>query len=147
MCSQRVPTIPIMPSKVVETPYPLIDADPHASRVIKYFRPSDYAAWAGATAAFPAALYFWGMLLVFNQLCLPLTKRAEMADPTKLRIKTPLKLGGFLGFTAGFLLAYQRSSRAYILQYHHSSHLHFSSSTVLGLDRKQTRRREGSGRT
>ncbi|KAF8817486.1 hypothetical protein BYT27DRAFT_7074883 [Phlegmacium glaucopus] len=82
-----------MPSKVVETPYPLIDADPHASRVIRYLRPSDYAAWAGATAAFPAALYFW-----------------EMADPTKLRMKTSLKLGGFLGFTAGFLFAYQRSS-------------------------------------
>lgn len=52
-----------MLNKVVETPYPLIDADPHASRVIKYFRPSDYATWAGATAAFPAALYFWGMAL------------------------------------------------------------------------------------
>ena len=53
--------IPIMPNKVVETPYPLIDADPHASRVIRYFRLSDYAAWAGATVAFPAALYAWGM--------------------------------------------------------------------------------------
>ncbi|KAF8159597.1 NADH-ubiquinone oxidoreductase complex I, 21 kDa subunit-domain-containing protein [Crassisporium funariophilum] len=80
-------------NKVVETSYPLIDADPHASRVIRYFRPSDYVAWAGATAAFPAALYFW-----------------EMADPTKLRIKTHLKLGGLMGFTAGFLFAYQRSS-------------------------------------
>ncbi len=106
-----------MPNKVVETPYPLIDADPHASRVIRYFRPSDYAVWAGATAAFPAALYFWGMR--FSQLChLPsfLIKPIEMADPTKFRMKTPLKLGGFLGFTAGFLLAYQRSSRACILQ-------------------------------
>jgi len=82
-----------MPNKVVETPYPLIDADPHASRVVTYMRPSDYAVWAGVTGAFPAALYCW-----------------EMADPTKLRIKTPLKLGGFLGFTAGFLIAYQRSS-------------------------------------
>jgi hypothetical protein len=50
-----------MPNKVVETPYPLIDADPHASRVVRYFRPSDYATWAGATAAFPTALYAWGM--------------------------------------------------------------------------------------
>ena len=109
--------IPIMPNKVVETPYPLIDADPHASRVVRYFRPSDYAAWAGATAAFPAALYAWGMK--FSQLCrLPpfLTKPTEMADPTRFRMKTTLKLGGFLGFTAGFLLAYQRSSRACILQ-------------------------------
>ncbi|KAF4610816.1 hypothetical protein D9613_006910 [Agrocybe pediades] len=82
-----------MLNKVVNTEYPLIDADPHASRVIRYFRPSDYAVWAGATAAFPAALYAW-----------------EMADPTKGRMKTTLKLGGYLGFTAGFLLAYQRSS-------------------------------------
>lgn len=50
-----------MPEKIVETPYPLIDVDPYAGRVIRYMRPSDYAVWAGATAAFPAALYFWGV--------------------------------------------------------------------------------------
>ncbi len=50
-----------MPEKVVETPYPLIDADPHAFRVIRYFRPSDYATWAAGTAGFPAALYLWGV--------------------------------------------------------------------------------------
>lgn len=49
-----------MPQKVVDTPYPLIDADPHASRVIRYMRPSDLGVWAAATGAFPAALYFWG---------------------------------------------------------------------------------------
>lgn len=49
-----------MPDKVVETPYPLIDADPHFNRVVRYMRLSDYAVWAGATAAFPSALYFWG---------------------------------------------------------------------------------------
>ena len=54
---------PNMPQKVVTTPYPLIDSDPHAFRVIRYFRPSDYATVAAGTAAFPAALYFWGMLL------------------------------------------------------------------------------------
>lgn len=58
-----------MPEKVVETPYPLIDADPHASRVMRYMRPSDLAAWAGATAAFPAALYFWGACIVHIFLC------------------------------------------------------------------------------
>ena len=49
-----------MPNNVVESPYPLIDADPHFSRVVRYMRPSDYAVWASATAAFPSALYFWG---------------------------------------------------------------------------------------
>ena len=48
------------PQKVVSTPYQLIDADPHASRVISYMRPSDYAVWGGSTAAAPAALYLWG---------------------------------------------------------------------------------------
>ncbi|PSR76143.1 hypothetical protein PHLCEN_2v8641 [Hermanssonia centrifuga] len=82
-----------MPEKVVETPYPLIDADPYAGRVIRYFRGSDYATWAAGTAAFPAALYFW-----------------DMADTTRSRLRTPLRLGGLLGFVGGFLLAYQRSS-------------------------------------
>lgn len=50
-----------MPEKIIKTPFPLIDSDPHASRVMRYMRPSDYAIWAGATAAFPGALYFWGM--------------------------------------------------------------------------------------
>ncbi|KAH7929083.1 NUXM, NADH-ubiquinone oxidoreductase subunit [Leucogyrophana mollusca] len=82
-----------MPNKVVTTPYPLIDADPHFTRVVRYFRPSDYGTWAAGTAAFPAALYFW-----------------NMADPAKVRLRTSLRLGGFLGFIGGFLMAYQQSS-------------------------------------
>ncbi|KAH9935060.1 NADH-ubiquinone oxidoreductase complex I, 21 kDa subunit-domain-containing protein [Amylocystis lapponica] len=82
-----------MPQKVVETPYPLIDADPHASRVIRYFRLSDFAFWGAATGAFPAALYFW-----------------DMADPSKVKIRSQLRLGGLLGFVGGFLMVYQRSS-------------------------------------
>lgn len=34
----------------------------------------------------------------------------EMADPTHIKIKVPLKLGGLLGFLGGFMFAYQRSS-------------------------------------
>jgi len=33
-----------------------------------------------------------------------------MADPAKLKMRTPLRLGGLLGFIGGFLMAYQRSS-------------------------------------
>ncbi|KAG8898952.1 hypothetical protein FRB99_007027, partial [Tulasnella sp. 403] len=53
-----------MPVQIAEAPYPLIDSDPHASRVVRYMRPSDYAVMAGGTAAAPAMLWavvrFWG---------------------------------------------------------------------------------------
>lgn len=39
--------------------YPLLDIDPHFSRVVRYFRPSDYAVWAGLTAGIPGLLYGW----------------------------------------------------------------------------------------
>ena len=58
-----------MPEKVIETPYPLIDIDPHASRVMRYMRPSDYAVWAAATAAFPGALYLWGVYCTGSSPC------------------------------------------------------------------------------
>jgi hypothetical protein len=38
----------------------LLPLDPHAKRVIRYMRPSDYAVWAGATATFPALMYGYG---------------------------------------------------------------------------------------
>jgi hypothetical protein len=44
----------------LQTSYPLIDADPTASRVISYMRPSDYALWAAGTAAAPGAIYAMG---------------------------------------------------------------------------------------
>lgn len=48
-------------SQVSGTPrYPVIDTDPHAVRVVRYFRPRDYATWVTVTAGFPAAFYLWG---------------------------------------------------------------------------------------
>jgi len=84
-----------MPIKETETPYPLIDADPHFGRVVRYMRPSDYAMWAGAAAAGPGALYFM-----------------ERIDPSNYRFgaRSALRLTTFLGFCGGFMLAYQRSS-------------------------------------
>ncbi|OCF35775.1 hypothetical protein I317_05182 [Kwoniella heveanensis CBS 569] len=85
-----------MPLKQTVQPYPLIDADPHFSRVVRYMRPSDYVTWAGATAAGP------GLLWAF-----------EKADPTrstKASLRSALRLTGWLGFCAGFMLAYQRST-------------------------------------
>lgn len=53
----------------LKTPYPLVDADPHAGRVIRYFRSSDYALWAAGTAAAPGALYAMGALTVLSLPC------------------------------------------------------------------------------
>lgn len=49
-----------MPLKEVPRPYPLIDSDPHFSRVVRYMRPNDYALWAGAAAAGPGLLWLYG---------------------------------------------------------------------------------------
>jgi len=81
------------PQKLVETAFPLIDADPHAARVVRYMRGSDYATWTIGTVAPPAAIYLW-----------------DIAEPTKTKLKAPMKVAGVVGFLGGFLLAYQRSS-------------------------------------
>ena len=39
----------------------------------------------------------------------------ELADPTRVRLKTTMKLGGVLGFFAGFMFAYQRSSSKFVI--------------------------------
>jgi len=82
-----------MPLKQTSTPYPLLDADPQFGRVVRYFRPSDYAVWAGATAAAPAALLAY-----------------ERIDPSRHHMRPALKMVTFIGALGGFLLAYQRSS-------------------------------------
>ncbi|KAJ7850053.1 NADH-ubiquinone oxidoreductase complex I, 21 kDa subunit-domain-containing protein, partial [Mycena olivaceomarginata] len=75
------------------TKYPPIDADPHASRVIRYMRPSDYGTWAAYTAGTPAAFWAW-----------------ERIDRTGFRMRPLYYVGAWLGFSAGFLIAYSRSS-------------------------------------
>ena len=40
--------------------FPVIDTDPHAFRVVRYFRTRDYATWGAVTAGFPASIYLWG---------------------------------------------------------------------------------------
>ncbi|WFD48138.1 hypothetical protein GLX27_002806 [Malassezia furfur] len=84
-----------MPVKEFETPYPLIDTDPHFKRVVNNFRPSDYTVWAGTTAAFPGALFLM-----------------EQASPTRARrgLGTSMRFATVLGAIGGFLYAYQRSS-------------------------------------
>ena len=45
------------------TDYPLIDADPHFGRVVRYLRPSDYGVIVASTAAVPAAFIIWSKRL------------------------------------------------------------------------------------
>jgi len=75
------------------TNYPIIDIDPHFNRVVRYFRPSDYAVLAGVTATGPAF-----MLMM-----------EKTGGPSK-GLPLALKLSTVLSLSAGFLLAYQRSS-------------------------------------
>ncbi|KAJ7035609.1 NADH-ubiquinone oxidoreductase complex I, 21 kDa subunit-domain-containing protein [Mycena alexandri] len=81
------------------TRYPLIDQDPHASRVIRYMRPSDFATWAAMTLGTPAAFYGWEMI-----------DASGPARSLHARMRPFVWTGLFLGFTGGFLVAYQRSS-------------------------------------
>ncbi|KAL0577522.1 hypothetical protein V5O48_004463 [Marasmius crinis-equi] len=113
-----------MPEKVLDTPFPVIDIDPHFSRVVQYFRPSDYMTWAAGTLSVPAALLLWEMADPRRIT----VKRVEVQDPTKLpkgrlavgnalevvtrRTVTGVKVGALIGFVGGFLLAYQNSSSA-----------------------------------
>ncbi|KZV99999.1 NUXm, NADH-ubiquinone oxidoreductase [Exidia glandulosa HHB12029] len=77
-------------------PYPLIDSDPYAGRVIRYMRPSDFAWWGGITAAAPAAL--WGL------------EKSDFTASPPAHHRMAYRVGGVIGFITGFLFAYQRSS-------------------------------------
>jgi hypothetical protein len=84
-----------MPVKQLETPYPVIDVDPHFSRVVRYMRPNDYLLWGGVTASGPLIMALW-----------------DKMDPSKAThgIRHASRFAGCMGFAAGFFLAYQNSS-------------------------------------
>ncbi|KAI8321686.1 hypothetical protein GQ54DRAFT_289301 [Martensiomyces pterosporus] len=75
-----------------KAPYPVIDTDPEFSRVIRYFRPSDYAI-GGVLAAFGPAFMYW------------MEKYQPSGNPGKPLIRS-MKIAGGLGAFAGFLTAY-----------------------------------------
>ncbi|CDS08338.1 hypothetical protein LRAMOSA02286 [Lichtheimia ramosa] len=84
-----------MPVQQIQTPYPVIDTDPKFTRVVRYFRPSDYAAWAVGTAVAPAAIYGF-----------------ERVNPVGVgrSLRIPLRIATLFGAFGGFLYAYQNSS-------------------------------------
>ncbi|KAF7726490.1 hypothetical protein EC973_008725 [Apophysomyces ossiformis] len=84
-----------MPVKQFNTAYPVIDTDPHFFRVVRYFRPSDYAAMAVGTAAAPA------LMLGFEKM--------NPVGPAR-NGALPLRIATLIGAFGGFLYAYQNSS-------------------------------------
>ncbi|KAL1864656.1 hypothetical protein VTK73DRAFT_5740 [Phialemonium thermophilum] len=84
-----------VPSKTVQTDYPLIDNDPHFKRVIRYARPSDYVHGAVAAAAGP------GILLAMEKFAPSHVGRGGFARA--------MRLTGFIGLCGGFIYFYQRS--------------------------------------
>ncbi|MCJ1233740.1 hypothetical protein MMC14_001698 [Varicellaria rhodocarpa] len=84
-----------VPAKTLNTPYPLIDSDPHFKRVFRYARPSDYAAATGVGALGP------GLMLLWEQVAPSYVGKGGFAPI--------MRLSGFLGLSAACLTVYQRS--------------------------------------
>ncbi|KAL1979911.1 hypothetical protein VTN96DRAFT_4996 [Rasamsonia emersonii] len=85
----------LVPPKRVNTDYPLIDSDPHITRVIRYARPSDYAVAGGMAAVSPIA--FWVM------------ERVSPSHVGKGGFAPVMRLATVIGLLGGFHIFYQRS--------------------------------------
>ncbi|KAG8760659.1 hypothetical protein FRC14_002340 [Serendipita sp. 396] len=81
-------------------PYPVIDTDPHAFRVVRYFRTRDYATWGTTAVGIPAAFYVWGRFDPMPSMSRPQTRALYMIATS-------------LGVMGGFLMAYQNSSKRF----------------------------------
>lgn len=67
----------------LNTPYPVVDADPHFNRVIRYFRPADYGVWAAGTVAAPAILYGLGASAACERAILKLASAVLTRPPRR----------------------------------------------------------------
>ncbi|KAF2852176.1 NADH-ubiquinone oxidoreductase-like protein 21 kDa subunit [Plenodomus tracheiphilus IPT5] len=86
----------IVPDKIPTGEYPLIDNDPHISRVLRYTRPSDWLQGAALGALSPGLMLYW-----------------EKISPSfvgKGGFAPVMRLTGAVGVTGCFLFAYTRSS-------------------------------------
>lgn len=84
-----------VPTKQLDTPYPLIDSDPHFKRVCRYARQSDYAAGTIAAAAGPALMLTW--------------ERVAPSYVGKGGFASIMRLTGIVGLVGGFGFFYSRS--------------------------------------
>ncbi|KAK9322550.1 NADH-ubiquinone oxidoreductase complex I, 21 kDa subunit-domain-containing protein [Lipomyces orientalis] len=95
--------------------YPLIDADPHFSRVIRYFRPSDIGIWAAVTASAPilVGLMDYNKYTQLSRGVQDTIKAFIYASRQRRSLFGPAP-SLFLGAVGGFLIAYQRSSYRFL---------------------------------
>lgn len=91
-------------SEPPQSDYEVIDTDPYFSRVVSYFRASDYLSWGASTAAFPLALVAWEKLEPASGA---LNKPARVPG-------TALRAATLMGFVGGFYLAYVRLSKRFL---------------------------------
>ncbi|KAL2038713.1 hypothetical protein N7G274_008471 [Stereocaulon virgatum] len=86
---------PYVPPKQLNSPYPLIDSDPHFKRVCRYARTSDYFK-AGAFAAFgPGLMLLW--------------EKISPSHVSKSSFASVMRLSYTIGAGAGFLYFYTLS--------------------------------------
>ncbi|MCJ1321698.1 hypothetical protein MMC15_007043 [Xylographa vitiligo] len=95
MTTQQQPR-PYVPSKTLDTPYPLIDNDPHLKRVIRYARPSDYLAGTALGASVPGLMLLW--------------ERVAPSHVGKGGFPPIMRLAGAIGLVGGFLYCTERST-------------------------------------
>ncbi|KAK3696452.1 hypothetical protein LTR37_017953 [Vermiconidia calcicola] len=86
---------PYVPAKRLNTDYPLIDSDPHFTRVMSYARRSDYVAGGTLASLGPGLMLWW--------------EKISPSEVTRPGFASIMRLTGALSLTAGFLLTYQRS--------------------------------------
>ena len=86
----------VVPDKVPQGEYPLIDNDPHISRVLRYARPSDWALGAAVGGLSPALMLYW-----------------EKVSPSfvgKGGFAPVMRLSGAIGVSGALMFAYTRSN-------------------------------------
>ncbi|CBX91141.1 hypothetical protein IAQ61_002602 [Plenodomus lingam] len=86
----------VVPDKVPTGEYPLIDNDPHISRVLRYTRPSDWLQGAALGAMSPGLMLYW--------------ERISPSFVGKGGFAPIMRLTGAVGVTGCFIFAYTRSA-------------------------------------
>ncbi|KAK4693642.1 hypothetical protein P7C71_g3801, partial [Lecanoromycetidae sp. Uapishka_2] len=83
---------PYVPAKQLNSPYPLIDSDPHFKRVVKYARTSDYVKGAAFGAFGPGLMLLW--------------ERIAPSHVAKGGFASVMRLSCTIGAGAGFIYFY-----------------------------------------